>query len=169
MIWSLYLSSLCSTSRWVLGLSRCGSCINGLGHSLCVLVTDRQLMWQPGGLIFSLVKFCVNSNLNANIYITVGASCSVVGPFINTTHLAQCILCAIYWCLYVIRVTNMSWMWCCMGGRPANQSLNALRDWWFCSLKWRMARTEISSGLINQIYDLTWYSSHILSMGCITI
>ena len=53
--------------------------------------------------------------------------------------------------------------------RPANQSLNALRDWWFYSLKWRMARTEISSGQIIQIYDLTWHSSHILSMGHITM
>ena len=40
--------------------------------------------------------------------------------------------------------------------RPANQSLNALRDWWFYSLKWQMARTEISSGQLIQIYDLTF-------------
>ena len=42
-------------------------------------------------------------------------------------------------------------------------------DWWFYSLKWRMARTEISSGQIIQIYDLTRHSSHILWMGCITM
>ena len=53
--------------------------------------------------------------------------------------------------------------------RPASQSLNALRDWWFYSLKWRVAQTEISSGQIIQIYDLTWHSSHILWMGYITM
>ena len=40
---------------------------------------------------------------------------------------------------------------------------------WFYSLKWRMARTEISSGQIIQIYDLTWHSFLILWMGCITM